>query len=149
MRILVCGNRTCVGPGWFECVGEWLSAVDRAIRVRGESVVLVHGAQTTRERDGRLGGADYFAGVHGERLGWSIEAHPVTHAEWEKLGAKAGPLRNERMADSGVDRAIAFGYVRKGGRYYDKRTGTGGMVDMLNERNVLVTLVAAPWLRPG
>ncbi len=36
------------------------------------------------------------------------EIHPVTAEEWERLGPRAGPLRNQRMANLGADMMIAW-----------------------------------------
>jgi len=50
-------------------------------------------------------GADLYADMF-------AYAHRVQHvkyiAEWDILGKKAGPIRNHRMIDSGIDEVLAF-----------------------------------------
>jgi hypothetical protein len=59
--------------------------------------VVVHGGAR---------GADALAGdVAGRVLGYPIEVH---NADWNRYGRRAGPLRNQEMLDSGIDRAIEF-----------------------------------------
>lgn len=146
MRLLVCGNRTVVGDEWRACVEAFLAAIDRTAKRRGVDVTLIHGAQRTRDPRTRetIGGADWFADRIGRELGWTIEAHP---ADWRAHGDAAGPNRNEFMSTLDVDRGLAFGKLRKRPTA-EKRSGTGGMVDLLNERGVLVTIVSDPSLRP-
>jgi hypothetical protein len=53
-------------------------------------------------------------------------------AEWDRLGRKAGPIRNHRMLDEGKpDLVAAF----PGGR------GTSGMIALANKAGVEVTEV--------
>jgi hypothetical protein len=40
-------------------------------------------------------------------LGIKAEAHPVTDADWKRLGKRAGPLRNSAMVRAGADLCIA------------------------------------------
>lgn len=110
-------------------------------------MTLVHGAQVTRDSRTRepVGGADWFAERTARELGWQIEAYP---ADWKTHGDAAGPIRNELMAEQNIDRGLAFGRLRKS-PMHEKRSGTGGMVDLLNQRGVLVIVVSdydeRPW----
>ena len=57
---------------------------------------LVHGAAR---------GADTLARLWAGANAIAVEAHP---ANWNKHGRAAGPIRNQEMADSGLDLLIAF-----------------------------------------
>lgn len=146
IKILVTGNRTCVGDEWRECVRAWLVAIDEYCRRRDVSVVLIHGGQVTYKNGRKVGGADWFADEIGHELGWTVR---VYKADWNAEGDAAGPLRNEHMDDEEQpDRVYAFGKLRKRPTH-EKRSGTGGMVDIANERGRLIIVVSAPGLRPG
>jgi hypothetical protein len=54
---------------------------------------------------GRAKGADTFAEICAEAFGFTIE--PYT-ANWKKQHKAAGPIRNQRMVDSGADICLAF-----------------------------------------
>lgn len=103
MRVIVCGSR------------KWKDA--DAIRQRLEQLppgtLIVHGDCLT--------GADKIADdvsialkVGAPGTARNVERHP---ALWSRYGRKAGPLRNQRMADLGADLCIAFADKMSGGTW--------------------------------
>jgi hypothetical protein len=53
-------------------------------------------------------GAEYIAEGLARLWGWPVEPHPVTDADWRRIGPGAGPRRNQRMVDAGADVCVAF-----------------------------------------
>jgi len=99
MRVLVCGGRAFVDQALLEEV------LDRLHHARVFTVLI--------EGDAR--GADRMAGAWAEAQGI---AHEVFRADWDGLGAKAGPIRNRQMLEQGrPDLVVAF----------PGRSGTGHM----------------------
>lgn len=143
MRLLVCGSRlwTC-----GDTIETWLLAMNRAARRRNETITLIHGGCGKRNAQGvAYEGADEIAHDIASILGWTIERY---EADWS-LGDSAGPIRNQYMFDhSCPDRGLAFGPLWKPGTRDRKRTGTGGMVDIMNAGGILVTVVPKPGVMP-
>jgi hypothetical protein len=52
-------------------------------------------------------GADEIAGVLWKPYG-PVEVYPLTRADWERHGRRAGYLRNQAMVDAGADICLAF-----------------------------------------
>lgn len=71
-------------------------SVARALAGLPADTVLVHGAAT---------GADMLCDQHWRAAGGIVEPHP---ADWARHGRAAGPIRNQQMAQSGLDLLIAF-----------------------------------------
>jgi hypothetical protein len=90
MRVIVTGDRF-----WFR---HRLAAqvLGRLVAQDGPDLVIVHGNET--------GVAESFA-TAAPGLGVAAEAHP---AEWDRLGERAGPIRNQEMVDAGAARCLAF-----------------------------------------
>jgi hypothetical protein len=110
MRVLVCGGRQ------FDDVSFARAILDR--------LHAEHRFQVLIEGDAR--GADRIAGDWADLRG--VE-HVKFPADWEKLGRKAGPIRNEQMLREGKpDLVIAL----PGGR------GTANMVRIAREAGVRV-----------
>lgn len=112
MRVLVCGGRH-FNDGDF--VHNALCRLDSA---RGPFTVILHGCCT---------GADHEAEI------WAMAANVKIvgmRAEWQKHGRAAGPIRNRRLLDAGVDLVIAF----PGGR------GTADVVREARRRGIEVML---------
>ncbi|MBW6397027.1 DUF2493 domain-containing protein [Roseomonas sp. HJA6] len=110
LRLLVCGGRT------FTDRDAAFAAIDR-IHAQCGVAVLIHGAAR---------GADTFGGEWAAAHGVPMLAF---HADWESLGRKAGPIRNQRMLDEGrPDLVLAL----PGGR------GTADMVRRATEAAVKV-----------
>ena len=90
MRFIVCGGRD------FDDSRKVFRALDVLRSLHGFDV-LVHGACPT--------GADAMAARWAEIKGVRVEVHP---ADWERHGRRAGPVRNQAMANAGADGCIAF-----------------------------------------
>lgn len=97
-RIIVCGGRA------FDDWERFCEAMD-AVLAKGPIAVIVQGGAP---------GADSMAQQWALQRGIPFEQHD---ADWKGLGRKAGPIRNQAMADAGADGVVAF----PGG------TGTAGM----------------------
>lgn len=69
--------------------------IRRALSELPRQTTLIHGG---------CRGADMIADEAARSLGLSVE---IFLADWEKLGKKAGPIRNRQMAEK-CSRAIAF-----------------------------------------
>jgi hypothetical protein len=92
MRVLITGDRSWV-------CRELAEQVIRRLMFRyGPDVVIVHGGAT---------GVDEAFATSAERLGVNTEAHPVTGEDWQRVGKRAGPLRNAHMVALGADICIA------------------------------------------
>ncbi len=126
--LLVCGSR------------DW-SAVQR---VADE---LAFYPSTCEVMHGAARGADAIAGRVATRWGCKVHARP---AEWDRLGRKAGPIRNgemaaeleEAMAAGAKVEGLAFGALDRPGD--EGRTGTGDMVARLLRIGVSVRWVPTP-----
>lgn len=114
MRVLVCGGRD------YDRDRVW-NELNRLDLERGPFDVFIHGCN---------GNADWEADNVASSLGRKVCGF---RAEWERLGKKAGPARNERMLRDGKpDLVIAF----PGGR------GTADMVRRARAAGVEVLQVA-------
>lgn len=89
------GSRLWTDTSLIEVV---LESVLRQSGLKPEEITVVHG-------NCHLGGADIIASVAAEQLGMIPEPHD---ANFEELGPKAGPLRNQEMVDLGADLCLAF-----------------------------------------
>ena len=78
---------------------------------------------------GHARGADTLAEKYAQDEGFSLEIYP---AQWKKYGKGAGFRRNEQMAEV-ADALIAF--------WDGKSHGTKHMIDIMNEKNLLVKVV--------
>lgn len=92
MRVLVTGSRDWTDWAAVATALTFLNALHET-----EELTLVSGACPT--------GADHWAEVAAEALGWTVELHP---ADWEKHGKRAGFLRNAEMVELGADMCLAF-----------------------------------------
>ena len=109
-KVLVCGGRDFADRAMLD------AALDRLHQERGFSLVIAGGAR----------GADTLAEEWAKARGIACD---VYRADWEGLGRKAGPIRNERMLVEGKpDVVVAF----PGGR------GTAHMVRIAREAGIEV-----------
>ena len=77
---------------------------------------------------GRANGADQMGERYARERGYSLRTYP---ANWERYGKRAGPIRNELMAQN-ADALIA---------YWDGRSpGTMNMIDMARDYGLLVRI---------
>ena len=58
--------------------------------------------------EGEAMGPDRWARTYARDRGLAVERHPVTALDWARYGRRAGVLRNEEMASSGVNAAIGW-----------------------------------------
>jgi hypothetical protein len=111
IRVLVCGGRDFDDRALLEAV------LDRLHRTRVFAALI--------EGDAR--GADRMAGAWAEAQGI---AHEVFKADWDGLGSKAGPIRNQRMLDEGrPDLVVAF--PGRSGTEHMKRIAQAAGVEVL------------------
>lgn len=110
MRIIVCGGRNYFDKEkFYQTMGGILKNLS--------DVTIISGGAS---------GADALAKQFARENGISFEEFP---AEWERLGKSAGPIRNQKMIDSGADLVVAF-------------PGGKGTTDMVRRANrVRVTAV--------
>lgn len=69
-------------------------------------ITLIHGACYRRMADGQIDptrSVDQLANQFAERMGWRIDAHPVTREEWLRKGVQAFHDRNQAMVDLGPE----------------------------------------------
>jgi YspA, cpYpsA-related SLOG family len=90
MRVLVCGGRQ------FEDCDTLNAGLDKLHHEHRITLVIAGGAR----------GADTLAEEWAKAVGLPCT---VYRADWEKLGRKAGPIRNQQMLDEGrPDLVVAF-----------------------------------------
>ena len=90
MRVLVCGGRQ------FDDTAYLNSKLDELHLQHGFTVLI----------EGCARGADQLAGAWADAYGI---AHLKFPADWDRLGRKAGPIRNKQMLDEGrPDLVVAF-----------------------------------------
>lgn len=119
MRVLVCGGRE------YADFQRLCSVLDLVLFYPNRALerVLIHGAAR---------GADTMAGEWAKAHRWKVEPYPVTKAEWDEFGKRAGHMRNTRMLVEGKpDLVIAF----PGG------AGTGNMITQARKAGVLTIQV--------
>jgi hypothetical protein len=140
-RLLVFGSRR-----WqcFKTIEAWLLPIQAQwIRVGAtaeNAPTVIHGAAV---------GADQLACDAAFQLGFKLKAYPISSDDWNRLGPRAGYVRNRQMAADGKPHiGIGFGAVQKDPRKVD-RSGSGHMLDILNELGIRVTMVAKPGDCPG
>lgn len=92
VRVLITGDR------YWACRQLAEQVVRHLVARHGPDIIIVHGGAT--------GVDEAFAAV-AERLGVKTEAHPVTGEDWQRIGKRAGPLRNARMVALGADICLA------------------------------------------
>lgn len=78
---------------------------------------------------GHARGADTLGEKYAQDEGFALEIYT---AQWKKLGKQAGYRRNEQMAEV-ADALIAF--------WDGSSKGTKHMIDIMNEKNLLVRVV--------
>ena len=85
--------------------------------------VVVHGA--CRDRNGNPAGADWMGEHWAQASNIPVERFEVAREEWDRLGRRAGPMRNRRMLARALE-ADRCGLVVVS----ETRTGTSGSRDM-------------------
>lgn len=113
-RVILCGSRHWSDPA---PIARLIHALPR------DTVVITGGAP----------GADTLAHHLAHQRGLSTEVYP---AAWATEGRRAGPLRNQRMLDTGVDAVYAF-------RCPGASPGTDHMVRIARAAHVPVRVMSA------
>jgi hypothetical protein len=121
-RILVTGSRV-VDEEAKRYVRMKLFDVTRPLTAMGFTVVIVDG-------ECPYGGVDQVAHEWALEVPEAIsERHP---ADWPRLGAKAGPARNQEMVDAGAKLCLAFpGRISRGTHDCIRRAGKAGIRTMV------------------
>lgn len=91
MRVLVCGDRDWEDREMIYIVLSMLPNWSER-----STTTIVHGAAR---------GADRMASDVADDLRMANEPYP---ANWKKYGLSAGPIRNRKMLESGIDLVLAF-----------------------------------------
>jgi hypothetical protein len=113
MRVLVCGGRSFADRPLLE------ATLDRLHEARRFTTLI----------EGDAIGADRLAGAWAESRGIALQ---IFRADWDALGAKAGPMRNAQMlADGKPELVVAF----------PGRRGTDHMIRLAQEAGVEVIKV--------
>jgi hypothetical protein len=113
IRVLVTGGRNYANRGLV------YEVLDDLHRHQGISTII-HGGAT---------GADEHADGWARSRLVAVQRYPVTRQEWQSVGNRAGPMRNQRMLDEGKPTAVvAF----PGGR------GTADMVRRARDACIMV-----------
>lgn len=96
MRILITGSRD-----WTDrpCITQAIANAMNDHHASIEDTVIVHGAAA---------GADRLAEEVAQFMGIKTDPHPVTPEDWDRIGKRAGILRNIQMVKSGADICLAF-----------------------------------------
>lgn len=112
MRVIVCGSRNWTSRRWIQSI---------LLSLPGDTTII----------EGECRGADLIAREIAEELNMTIEPHP---AEWDKLGKRAGPLRNQAMLDSGADLVLAFH------KDLSQSKGTKHMIEIARKNDIPVMI---------
>lgn len=91
IKVLFCGDRNTA-----TCFQDVITFELKALP---EDSIMIHGG---------CKGVDLFAEELAKGLGIATEAFGITSDEWCVLGKSAGPLRNRKMIDQGIDYVVAF-----------------------------------------
>ena len=116
MRVIVCGSRSWTDR---DRIADRLCDLVLSLP-RGTQVTIVHG---------NAAGADRTAHQEAQKHGLFVEPHP---ADWS-IGKRAGPMRNQKMADLGADLCIAF--------LKDQSTGTQDMIERARKAGIPVDVI--------
>ena len=130
MRVLVTGSRSWAHE---DAVTKALFNYWRSAGAPSDAV-LVHG--------GAKGVDSIAATFWTESLGLKTEHY---QADWDNLGAAAGPVRNQAMVDSGADICLGFPVPHPLGR----RSGTVDCMDRAAQAHIpVVNLGTDTWSAP-
>lgn len=98
MIALFCGSQEW--DDWDLITAElhqaWILARDEFLATKRSDLWIIHGAAP---------GADTFAGIVAEAMGFTVRSYP---ADWKQYGKPAGMIRNKVMLDQEPDRVYAF-----------------------------------------
>ncbi len=89
------GPEFCLTGTLLVCGGRHFDSAERAFAVLNRTAERV---EITAVRHGGARGADSLAGLWATEHGYPEQVYP---ADWARLGAGAGPIRNQAMIDAG------------------------------------------------
>lgn len=121
MRIILCGEAPRKGVGGWK--NPW--PILRELQKLPLDVVVVHGDAL---------GADRLGGEIAKGL--DLEVVPVP-AEWNRYGRGAGPIRNKKMLNMGIDLVLAFH------EDISRSRGTKHMVSIAKQAGVVVKVLSS------
>lgn len=101
-------------------------------RLRSVIDFMLSGIKTQKHIEivsGGAKGADVLGERYAKEMGYALKIFP---ADWDKYGKKAGPVRNQQMADYG-DALVAF--------WDGKSKGTANMIANARMKNLLVRII--------
>ena len=113
LRVCVCGGRHYIDRD------KLYATLDKLLEIRKDFMIISGGAT----------GADTLAIDWAKERNVPVEVH---YASWGKFGRAAGPIRNKKMLDLGIDLLVAF----PGG------SGTKDMTDRCREKNIRICSVS-------
>ena len=113
MRVLVTGSR-----GWTD-----ENAIHERLARLPEGTTIIHGRA---ER-----GADKIADAHAIQLGFDVVRY---RANWDRLGKRAGVIRNLEMLDTNPDLVLAF--------WDGSSRGTRLCIEAARERGIPVEVIS-------
>ena len=88
------GPEFCLTGALLVCGGRHFDSAERAFAVLNRTAERV---EITAVRHGGARGADSLAGLWATEHGYPEQVYP---ADWARLGAGAGPIRNQAMVDA-------------------------------------------------
>ncbi len=103
MRILTTGSRAHPRPDLVVFTLDYF-----ATKYMFEDFVFVHGACPDGKKDPDKLSVDMVVDRWAKRNDFLVEEHPVTDEDWDRLGYKAGPIRNKGMVALGAEKCLAF-----------------------------------------
>ncbi len=115
VRVIIAGSRSYPA---FDYINGGADGVHRAVVASGLEIATVI--------SGVARGADTAAILWAEGRGIPVERYP---ADWEKYGKKAGPIRNQQMADV-ADALIAL--------WDGKSRGTRDMIERMANKPTII-----------
>lgn len=107
MRVLICGSRGWSDPNPINAI---IAGHDILAEGAGEKLTVIHGDAP---------GADRLAGRLAKQWGVEVIKEP---ADWNRYGAAAGPIRNQKMLDEHQP-GVIYAFRSRG-----KSTGTDDMI---------------------
>lgn len=117
MVVIVCGSREW--PSWTAA-----NVITSRIEALPHDVTIRHGC---------CRGADSIADGVARRLGLRVRTYP---ANWSKLGAAAGPMRNSAMLNDSPSPELVIAFRASG-----ESRGTDNMIKQARKRGITVEVI--------
>lgn len=130
MRVVIFGSRNWTDKALIREVLVRKAYPAGTVIVHGDNGYNANGKMLfNRPDEDAVRGADKLAGAVASSLGYKVERYP---ADWRGLGRKAGPVRNEQMAELMPAEALCFHRDLRGSR------GSMDMFSRLAMREIVV-----------